>query len=76
MKTLFRVIWIVLLDNRGEAQIPDEVIRDLARFFLPNIIAFYQSEEGKAEFAKWKAEQEAANNSSEKKKKSGEKSPL
>ena len=57
MKTVFRMIWIVLRDNRGELEIPDDVIMDLARHFLPRVVEFFSSEEGKAEFEKWKAEQ-------------------
>ena len=45
-------------------------------FLLPNIKAFFDSDEGKAEFAKWKAEQNCQKATSEKMEKSGEKSPL
>jgi hypothetical protein len=38
--------------------IPIYVIQSLARCMLPDIIAFYESDEGKKEFARWKAEQE------------------
>lgn len=37
--------------------IPEHELESLARCFLPDIIAFYQSKEGKKEFAEWKAEQ-------------------
>ena len=37
--------------------------------------AFFDSDEGKAEFEKWKTEQETAKSSSEKKEKSEDKSP-
>lgn len=35
-------------------KITDEAIKDLARTFLPDIIAFYENEEGKQEFEDWK----------------------
>lgn len=45
---------------------PDYVIEAVARCLWPDIQAFFESEEGRREFAKWKAEQE--------KRKEGEKS--
>ena len=45
---------------------PDHVIESIARCLLPDIIAFYETEEGQREFAQWKAAQEvqkAANTS-------------
>ena len=50
MKTAFLFLIMILYDNRAEVPIPNEVICDLARFFLPGIIAFFESEEGRAEF--------------------------
>lgn len=38
--------------------IQDHELESLARCFLPDIIAFYESEEGQREFAEWKAEQD------------------
>ena len=39
-----------LLDNtRGEGYIPDFVLRDLARLFLPAVLKMYATDEGKAE---------------------------
>jgi len=38
--------------------IPDHVFVSLARCFLPAIRAFYATEEGRREFAEWKAAQE------------------
>ena len=37
---------------------PDYVIDAMARCLWPDIQAFYESEEGKKEFAEWKAQQE------------------
>lgn len=36
---------------------PDHVIETIARCLWPDIQAFFESEEGQREFAKWKAEQ-------------------
>lgn len=49
---------VLPLDRRAAFNIPDHEIEALARCFLPDIIAYFESEEGKAEFATWKAEQE------------------
>lgn len=35
-------------------KIPNETIKDLAKTFLPDILAFYENEEGKREFEDWK----------------------
>ena len=35
-------------------KIPKEAVKDLASTFLPDIIAFYESEEGRKEFEDWK----------------------
>lgn len=35
-------------------KIPKEAVKDLARTFLPDIIAFFESEEGRKEFEDWK----------------------
>lgn len=36
------------------SKIPNHVIKDLACFFMSDIIAFYESAEGKEEYEKWK----------------------
>lgn len=36
---------------------PQYVIESIARCLLPDIIAFYETEEGQRQFAQWKAEQ-------------------
>ena len=38
---------------------PQYVIESIARCLLPDIIAFYETEDGQREFAQWKAAQEA-----------------
>ena len=37
--------------------IPQHEIENIARILLPDILAFYESEEGQREFAEWKAQQ-------------------
>ena len=48
----------LLRDNRGECDIPDDLIKEIARCLVPDIIAFFETEEAKYEFEAWKAEQE------------------
>ena len=48
----------LLKDNRGECEIPDDLIKEIARCLVPDIIAFFETEEAKREFEAWKAEQE------------------
>lgn len=45
-----------LINNSG---IPQHVIEAIARCILPDIQAFYESEEGQKEFEKWKMKREA-----------------
>ena len=51
----------LLKDNRGECEIPDDLIKEIARCLVPDIIAFFETEEAKREFEAWKAEQEQKN---------------
>ena len=46
-----------LTNNSG---IPQHVIEIFARILLPDIITFYESEEGQRDFAEWKAARDAA----------------
>ena len=48
----------ILKDNRGECDIPDDLIKEIARCLVPDIIAFFETEEAKREFEEWKLEQE------------------
>ncbi|MBO4770303.1 MAG: hypothetical protein J5563_05920 [Clostridia bacterium] len=43
----------LISDVRGEWRIPDDVIRDLARLFLPSVLEMYETEEGRATLAAW-----------------------
>ena len=61
-------IEFVFRDTRGEShipQIPDHIRKEIARCLLPDIVAYFESEQGQREFAEWKAGQDT-----EKKKKS------
>lgn len=40
----------------NNTNIPDHVIESIARCLLPDILSYYESEEGQKEFEKWKAE--------------------
>lgn len=42
----------------NNTNIPQHAIESIARRLLPDIMAYYQSEEGQREFAEWKSEQE------------------
>ena len=44
------------VNNSG---IPQHAIESIARCILPDILAFYESEEGQQEFQEWKAKREA-----------------
>ena len=44
------------VNNSG---IPQHAIESIARCILPDILAFYESEEGQREFQEWKAKREA-----------------
>ena len=45
-----------LINNSG---IPQHEIEAIARILLPDILVFYESEEGQREFAEWKMQQDA-----------------
>ena len=46
----------LLQDNHGECEIPDELLKEIARCLLPDIIKFIESDRGKEEFEQWKSE--------------------
>lgn len=48
----------LLKEKHGKCDIPDEVIKEIARCLVPDIIAFFETEEAKREFEAWKLEQE------------------
>ena len=55
-------IEFVFRDTRGESHIPqkpDHIRMEIARCLLPDIVAYFESEQGQREFAEWKAQQVA-----------------
>ena len=48
----------LLKDTHGECDIPDDLIKEIARCLVPDIIAFFETEEAKREFEAWKIEQD------------------
>ena len=41
-------------DKKTDSEVPDHVIESLARTILPAIQEYFESEEGRREFAEWK----------------------
>ena len=58
MRELRRRIIEILLDKRGELGIPKDKVEAIAETILPDIVAFFQTDEGKKVFEAWKKEQE------------------
>ena len=55
-------IEFVFRDTRGEShipQIPEHIRKEISRCLLPDIVAYFESEQGQREFAEWKVQQEA-----------------
>ena len=55
---LRRRIIEILTDKRGELGIPKDKVEAIAEMILPDIITFFQTDEGKKVFEEWKKEQE------------------
>ena len=53
-------------DPTTKSGVPKHVVEALVRTFLPDIIAFFQSEEGRREFEEWEEEQERLKQQNEK----------
>ena len=51
----------LLSNSNGECDIPEDLIKEIARCLVPDIIAFFETEEAKREFEAWKTEQEKKN---------------
>jgi hypothetical protein len=43
----------------NDTNIPEHQIEAIARCLLPDILKYYESEEGQREFTEWKAQREA-----------------
>lgn len=52
----------------NNSDIPQHQIEAIARCIMPDILAFYESEEGQREFAEWKKQREAESQEAETKK--------
>lgn len=52
----------------NNTDIPQHQIEAIARCIMPDILAFYESEEGQREFAEWKKQREAERQEAETKK--------
>jgi hypothetical protein len=52
----------------NNSDIPQHQIEAIARCIMPDILAFYESEEGQREFAEWKKQREAERQEAETKK--------
>ena len=57
MSELRRRIIEILTDKRGELGIPKDKVEAIAEMILPDIITFFQTDEGKKVFEEWKKEQ-------------------
>ena len=44
-------------NTKAELVLSDEIVESIVDLMLPDIISFFESEEGKKEFEEWKAEQ-------------------
>lgn len=51
-------IHALLHDKRATWELPPELIGEIARCLLPDVVAYCESEEGKEAYAKWQQEQE------------------
>ena len=61
-KRFFLRLEFAFRSTRGEShipQIPEHIRKEIARCLLPDIVAYFESEQGQREFAEWKAQQEA-----------------
>ena len=52
----------------NNSDIPQHQIEAIARCIMPDILAFYESEEGQREFAEWEKQREAERQEAETKK--------
>lgn len=59
---IFKKLWIyvkaLMSSRKAEGGVPKTVLLQIVDSMLPDIRAFFESQEGQEEFAKWKAEKE------------------
>ena len=51
----------ILGNDMGECKVPDSVIDSFSRLFLPDIQAFFETEEGLKAYEEWNVEKPKAN---------------
>ena len=51
--------YLVLGNRKGKCTIPREALESFARTILPDIIAFFETEEGNRQYEEWLKEEEA-----------------
>ena len=56
-ESLKALIISVVCNKRASAKIPKRILDELARCFLQDIIAFYETAEGREEYEEWKLAQ-------------------
>ena len=63
---VFRRIWLrmvqTLRNRNGSVGIPIHVLESIVDTMLPDIVAFFETDEGKREFEEWKAERRRSEN--------------
>ena len=64
ISSLLQIVIEILKEKKGGigGEVPKEKVDTIAEMLLPDIIAFFQTEEGKVVFEKWKKEQEEKKN--------------
>lgn len=59
IKKAFLILKYYLFRSKsGECTIPEEALRSFVRTIMPDMIAFFQSEEGRREYEEWLKEEE------------------
>jgi hypothetical protein len=59
IKKAFLILKYYLFRSKsGECTIPDEALRSFVRTIMPDMIAFFESEEGRREYEEWLKEEE------------------
>ena len=57
LEDLKNCVACILRSKRASWEIPDNIIKEIARCLLPDIVSYCESEAGNAEFERWKAQQ-------------------
>ncbi len=53
LKQFWRQLKNIVGNKIGSGQLPDKLIKGIAQCLLPDIVAYCESEEGKAAFQEW-----------------------